>query len=258
MIERVPSDERQGIQSVEIAMTVLEALEAGRGAMTLNQIAKASDMATSKVHRYLVSLGRAGLVAQSPGTGRYDLGPGLRRLGIESLRRMDDVEVVAEYLPGLRDRTGHAVNLAVWGDRGPTIVRWHYGSYALPITVRVGATLPIASSSVGRAFMAHLPVAMVERALKAEGIASREEMQGVIDEVLTTGLAVTTDAMIPGVTSIAAAVVADVMALPIVIATAMPTGEISADDLLQVGHELRGEVERISQSLGSIGTPGTF
>lgn len=60
---------RQGIQSVELAMTVIEALESGLGPMSLTQIANASGMAASKVHRYLVSLGRAGLVVQSHRSG---------------------------------------------------------------------------------------------------------------------------------------------------------------------------------------------
>src|ERR1700752_4741229 len=140
--EQAP-DARQGIQSVEIAMRVLLALERGAGPMTLTQIAEGCGRQASKVHRYLVSLGRVGLVSQSPRSGRYDLGPSLRRLGMEALRRMDEVGLASEYLPGLRDRTRHAVNLAVWGDHGPVVVRWDYGSYALPITVRVGATLPM-------------------------------------------------------------------------------------------------------------------
>lgn len=133
-------DARKGIQSVEIAMTVLLALERGHGPTSLTQLAAASGMGPSKVHRYLVNLGRVGLVSQSKSTSLYDMGPSLRRLGVESLRRTDEVGLASEYLPGLRDRTKHAVNLAIWGDHGPVIVRWDYGSYALPITVRVGAT----------------------------------------------------------------------------------------------------------------------
>ena len=136
--------------------------------MSLTQLAAASGMGASKVHRYLVSLGRAGLVMQSRSSGLYDMGPSLRRLGMEALRRMDEVGLASEHLPGLRDRTGHAVNLAVWGDHGPVIVRWDYGSYALPITVRVGATLPMLSSSVGRVYLAHLPETLTGPVLRGE------------------------------------------------------------------------------------------
>src|SRR4051812_2104793 len=106
----LPETGRQGIQSVELAMTVLQALEQGLGPMSLTQIGAAAGMAPSKAHRYLVSLGRVGLVAQSQRSGLYDLGPSMRRLGIESLRRTNEVGLVSEHLPGLRERTSHAAN----------------------------------------------------------------------------------------------------------------------------------------------------
>src|SRR5258706_337867 len=80
-------DARQGIQSVENAMRVLLAIERGYGPVTLSQIAAGSGMQPSKAHRYLVSLCRSGLVSQSPRSGLYDLGPAMRRLGAEALRR---------------------------------------------------------------------------------------------------------------------------------------------------------------------------
>lgn len=46
-------------------MTVLEAIEHGLGPR-MSQVAAGCDMAPSKAHRYLVSMRRAGLIAQSP------------------------------------------------------------------------------------------------------------------------------------------------------------------------------------------------
>jgi DNA-binding IclR family transcriptional regulator len=187
---------RQGIQSVEIAMTVLEALEAGLGPMSLTKIAAACGMQPSKTHRYLVSLVRAGLIAQSPDSGLYDMGPALRRLGAEALRRMDEVGLVSQHLPGLRDRTGHAVNLAVWGDYGPVVVRWDYGSYALPITVRVGATMSMLASSIGRVYLTYLPATLTEPVLRAQsqdggGQAGPDEIESIKATTRRTGWALT-------------------------------------------------------------------
>jgi len=179
------STQQQGIQSVELAATVLQAMERGLGPMSLTQIALDSGMQPSKAHRYLVSLGRVGLVARSPRSGLYDLGPAMRRLGIESLRRMDEVGLASEHLPGLRDRTAHAVNLAVWGDHGPVVVRWDYGSYALPITVRIGATMSMLSSSIGRVYLAYLPETLTEPVLRTQSEtddqaeSSRAEIDGI-------------------------------------------------------------------------------
>lgn len=249
---------RQGIQSVEIAMTVLTALERGGGPMSLTQIAQASDMGASKAHRYLVSLGRAGMVAQSPSSGLYDMGPALRRLGAESLRRMDEVGLVSQYIPGLRDRTGHAVNLAVWGDHGPVIVRWDYGAYALPITVRVGATMPMLGSSVGRVYLAHLPRALTEPVLRAQEAATGgrgddlgREVDRITDEVHRRGYALTSGGVIPGIASVAAPVFTTGDSLPLVVALALPERAAGDDVLRDVAAALLETTAAMSAELGA-------
>ncbi|MBV9721012.1 MAG: IclR family transcriptional regulator [Mycobacterium sp.] len=237
-------------------MTVLLALEDGRCPMSLTQLATASGMTPSKVHRYLVSLGRIGLVARSPSTGLYDMGPALRRLGIESLRRMDEVALVSEHLPTLRDRTSHAVNLAVWSDHGPVIVRWDYGSYALPITVRVGATLPILSSSVGRIFLAYLPSALTKPVVRNEAAAdsnplTAEEVTRIKAEVLRGGLAVTSGGIIPGIASVAAPVFAAGESLPLVVAVVLPSRAATRATIDSVSKELLALTAAMSSELGS-------
>ncbi len=247
---------QQGIQSVELAMTVLQALEDGRCPMSLTQLATASGMTPSKVHRYLVSLGRVGLIARSPSTGRYDMGPALRRLGIESLRRMDEVTLISEHLPSLRDRTSHAVNLAVWSDHGPVIVRWDYGSYALPITVRVGATLPILTSSVGRVFLAYLPSALTKPVVRRESAAATDpptpdEIAGIKADVLRGGLAVTSGGIIPGIASVAAPVFAAGESLPFVVAVVLPSRAVTRATIDSVSKDLLALTTEVSSELGS-------
>jgi DNA-binding IclR family transcriptional regulator len=75
--EESPQQEspQQGIQSIEVDAQVLRALEGGRGPMALSEVARNCAMHPAKVHRYLVSLVRAGLASQDARTGRYDLGP---------------------------------------------------------------------------------------------------------------------------------------------------------------------------------------
>jgi DNA-binding IclR family transcriptional regulator len=249
---------RQGIQSVELAMTVLQALEHGAGPMSLTRIAAACGMIPSKAHRYLVSLGRVGLVTQSRSSGLYDLGPALRRLGAEAMRRLDEVGIAAEFLPGLRDRTGHAINLAVWGDQGPVVVRWDYGSYALPITVRVGATLPMLSSSVGRVYLTYLPetltgpVLRMQHPIVDEKSYTAEEITRIKADVRRAGLAVTSGGVIPGVSSVAAPVFTTGESLPLVVGVALPARHATADVLAAVSTELLATTRAMSAELGHV------
>ncbi len=235
-------------------MTVLQALEQGRGPMSLTQLGAACGMAASKVHRYLVSLGRAGLVSQSRSSGLYDFGPAVRRLGIEALRRTDEVGIAGEFLPGLRDRTTHAVNLAVWGDNGPVLVRWDYGSYALPITVRIGATLPMLASSIGRVYLAHLPETLTEPVLHGELAESEKlpaaELASIRAEVLKTGVAITSGGVVPGIASIAAPVFTAAGPLPMVVAVVMPARQATAASVEEASAALLETTRAIEDEMG--------
>jgi DNA-binding IclR family transcriptional regulator len=251
---------RQGIQSVENAMTVLLALERGAGPMTLTQVAEGCGMQASKVHRYLVSLGRVGLVSQSPRSGRYDLGPSMRRLGAEALRRMDDVGLASEYLADLRDRTRHAVALLAWGENGPVAMRWEYGAYPLPITVRVGSTLPVLTTSAGQVFLTYLPDALTEPIVQAARAAhpagpSVAELSRIKNEVRRQGFAVTTDAMIPGATAVAAPVFATEASLPLVVVIVLPRSHNAPAVVSEMCTELLATTKEISAELGYLPSP---
>ena len=252
-------DARQGIQSVENAMTVLLALERGAGPMTLTQIAEGSGMQLSKAHRYLVSLSRVRLVSQSPRSGLYDLGPAIRRLGAESLRRMDEVGVASEYLPGLRDRTKHTVGLHVWGEHGPVLVRGETGAYLLPMTVRIGTTLPLLTTSAGQVYLAHLPATLTEPVREAnpdgQQAISGEDLERIKEEVHRNGFAVTTDAVLPGVTALAAPVFATEGLLPLVVVILMPKRQATPSALRTVSAELLKTAEAISAELGYVSKP---
>ena len=80
-------------------MRVLLALEHGAGPMTLTQIAEGCGMQASKVHRYLVSLGRVG--ARVPVTTVWAIRPRPvdAAARAEAVRRMDEVGLASEYLP---------------------------------------------------------------------------------------------------------------------------------------------------------------
>lgn len=251
-------DERQGIQSVEVAMDVLASLERRRAPMSLTQVALGAGMQPSRAHRYLVSLGRTGLVSQSPTSGLYDLGPAMRRLGVEALRRTDEAGIVSAQMPGLRDRTGHSVNCAAWGERGPVVVRWDYGSYPLPITVRVGATLPLSTSSLGMVCLAHLPRVVTDPVLAAE-LAGTDDAAGArrrVDEAVQAtrerGYATTAGGVIPGVTSLAAPVIDAAGTLSMVVSIALPATQADEARLADVAADLLATTRALSAELGWI------
>ncbi|MDT4997617.1 MAG: hypothetical protein QOD45_1685, partial [Pseudonocardiales bacterium] len=68
------------IQSVDRAIRVLVALQGGRR-MTLSELAGRLDLPASTVHGIVRTLVGHGMVVQEHGSGRYQLGPAVLRLG---------------------------------------------------------------------------------------------------------------------------------------------------------------------------------
>ncbi|CVI21330.1 putative transcriptional regulator, IclR family [Agrobacterium fabacearum CFBP 5771] len=145
------------IQSVSIAARFLDLLAKSDGALALGELAKRAGTGRSTAHRYLQSLVREGLVAQDPATGSYDLGPTALSIGVSALRRINPVETAGRQMKALASQIGASCGVAIWTDRGPTVVQWHRSASFSISTVALGDVLPLDNSACGLVFQAYLP-----------------------------------------------------------------------------------------------------
>ena len=209
--------ERAGIQSVEVGFGLLEALTHARGPQMLKDLAAAAGMSAAKAHRYLVSYQRLGLVAQDARTARYDLGPAALQLGLASLSRLDSMRLARERMPALMEHIGHTLALAVWGNRGPTLVHWEESPLAVTANLRLGDVMPLLSSATGRCFAAYLSPAKTQAMVAEElDLAKRQKrtdlpktpaaVQALWAEVRTQGCARVVDTLLPGIVAFCAPV----------------------------------------------------
>lgn len=144
--------ESRGIQSIEVGHRLLRVLREGPGPTSLKELAQRAKMSPTKAHYYLTSFVRVGLVSQTGPGGHYDLGPEALRLGLAALSHLDILGIAREAMFDVRDATGEAVFLSVWGNRGPTIVHRVEGFHLSPLSIRVGSVLdPL--SATGRAIL---------------------------------------------------------------------------------------------------------
>lgn len=150
-------DLRRGIQSVEIGFRLISHLAAAGGRLPLKSLAERAGMNPSKAHLYLVSFQRLGIVIQEKATSHYGLGPAAVELGIAAINQLDVVEVARERLPWGLERIDTSLSLAVWGNRGATVVYRLDAGLPVPLSVRVGYVLPLLTTATGRVFMANLP-----------------------------------------------------------------------------------------------------
>ena len=96
------AENRRGIQSVEVGLGLLRALQDAPGSLSLTAVSEAAGMPPSKAHRYLASYVRAQLVRQDQDTRRYELGPFALSLGLAALSQLD---LIALGVTAARDVT---------------------------------------------------------------------------------------------------------------------------------------------------------
>jgi DNA-binding IclR family transcriptional regulator len=215
----VKDEERQsgGIQSLDAALYVLNTIASVYDPVTLSDLARACSMPPSKIHRYLSSFLKAGLIQQTGRSGRYLLGPAALQLGLAAIGRHDFVNAAADGLDELSSNTGMTALLCIWGSAGATVVRWERAPAPTVTSLGLGTTLPLLTSATGHAFLAWAPPAMVDgvreselRRLKksptfaADFDFSREGVQQLVSAIRSQGYASVDGRFIPGLVAIAA------------------------------------------------------
>jgi DNA-binding IclR family transcriptional regulator len=156
------------IQSVSIATRFLNILASAENELPLGELAKRAATGRSTAHRYLQSLVKEGLARQDPASGFYDLGPTALSIGIGALRRVDAVEVAARHMKALALTHAMSGGVAIWTDRGPTLVRWYRSAYFSINPLGLGDILPIDNTACGLVFQAFLPKSRIDAARKQQ------------------------------------------------------------------------------------------
>ncbi len=159
---------RRGIQSVEIGIRVLEAVASFRDLASLSTISASAGLSASQTHRYLSSLSAAGMVMQDPDSGHYGLASGAIKIGLAALARVDSFRLADSVFEDLSRRCGHTCLVTVWGDAGPTVLRWYDGDPPVITSLGVGSVLPLLRSANGRVFYSFLSDPVLERIGKSK------------------------------------------------------------------------------------------
>lgn len=207
--ERPPMPQRAGINSLEVGLRLAGVLAEQAQPWALKDLAAGAGMPPAKAHRYLVSLIRAGLAEQDRESGRYRLGPLALELGLGALRSLDVLKFGGEVLADLRAAIDETVLLAIWGNKGPVVVRWEESSRPVATNVRAGWVMPLANSATGRLFAAYLPRSATAPVLECEFAQRPEERKGYaarLTEIRAHGLSRVEGDLLRGVASVAAPV----------------------------------------------------
>lgn len=162
---------RAGVQSLDRAFAILEAMADAGGVIGLSQLATAADLPLATIHRLVRTLVDLGYVRQEP-SRQYSLGPRLMRLADASTKRLGTL--ASPYMTKVVDALGESVNLAVLdGEEIVYVAQVQPSKNFMRMFTEVGRRALPHTTAVGKAILATEPQRDVLELLKRTGMARR-------------------------------------------------------------------------------------
>ena len=254
-----PADrtEQRGIQSIEVGGSLLRALAHHGRPLALKDLALEAGMAPAKAHPYLVSFCKLGLIEQDAASGRYGLGPLAMQLGLISLQQLDPLALATPLIEQLAADCGHTVAVAVWGNRGATIVRVAQPPTPVHVSMRHGTVMTLRGTASGRLFAALLPRAQVlpvlreeNRSLGRKGRPFDDELNAALEQIRGAGLSRVKDLLLPGISALAAPVFDGTGALVLGLTTIGPSAVFDSRPAGALAHAVGDAARGLSLRLG--------
>lgn len=196
---------RGGVQSVEVAGLLLEAVVTAGAPLPLADIARHAQMAPAKAHRYITSLCEIGLAMQHE-SGRYGLGPLALRMGLSAIAQHDVLERGHEVLVRLCDELRVSGHLSVWSEAGPVVIRSAHGGPPVISPVAVGTILPLLRSASGLVYLAFMGEHSTTEARRNQATAidpPEAQVRAEVARTRETGLAFADGQYVPGLCALA-------------------------------------------------------
>ena len=153
------------IGSVQRCLQLLRVFAQAPNGLMATEVTKLSGLPTSTVYRFLANLETAGFLSCSS-TGRYHLDIACLSIGQAALSHLDIRRLSLPYLKALNEHTRETIHLLVRQGLSAVYVE-KLESPQLPNTIsRIGVSVPLHCTAVGKVLLAYLPAEDLPRILR--------------------------------------------------------------------------------------------
>ncbi len=249
---------RNSVQSLQRALDVLEVLSGAPHGVPLTDLANATQLPPSTVHRILLTLVHRGYVTQDASTARYRVGIRLFEVGSAFPHQLRLNELAHPLLMELAQWSSEAVNLAIRDGNDVVYLDQVEGAKMARIFTRPGARIPLFCSGVGKLFLTALSPEALETlwpqlnvtAYTPHTITTLKAMQTELRRTRARGFALDNQEHELGVRCIAAPVHNHRSELVCAISISIPATRRPGGRVEQFSHKILGAAAHLSKALG--------
>jgi DNA-binding IclR family transcriptional regulator len=192
------------------AFALLEAFRPGQRELSLNQLARRTELPISTVYRTANELLECGALERVTGGG-YRVGLRLWEIGALSERATSMLSVVVPFMQDLYEVTHENVQLAILDGHDALFIEKIFGFRSASTRSTRGGRLPLHCTGVGKVLLANAPQQLVDDLLShglerytPYTLTTPQELIRALSEIRRTGLAFQREEMDLGLVSVAA------------------------------------------------------
>lgn len=250
------------MNAIEKTLSMLEAIAASDGGSSLAELSSRVGVPKPTAHRILQVLA-AGRYVVSDGNGSYQAGPALVALAGNAFGALQFTRPARAAVLDLRERTGHTVHLAVRnGDRAIYVDKAE-ADRPYQMVSRVGMSIPLHCTSIGKAILAVLPPAETLSLLSSADLERRTphtltsvaEVLADLERVRARGYSIDNEENEAGVRCVGAAIYNSIGDVVGAVSISALTFLLPADKVDEAGKAVRDAAATISATLGAPAHP---
>lgn len=249
--------QRAKIRALARGLDVLEALANYPQGVALSELARALGLSKGALYRVLVTLADRDYVRQDRANSKYALGGKLAHFGRVAERATDLRAQASGALWFLHDKTGETVHLALPVVDGMTYYDKVESSHSVQVAARVGERVPFHCSSLGKAYLAFLTTADLDRRLPDlsydrhtdRTIVEPEQLRAELMKVRKRGFAVDNVENDDGVRCVGAAIFDSSRAPVACLSVSAPVQRFSMANAVEAGELCVEAADRVSSLL---------
>lgn len=149
--------DRQFVKALARGLEILRCFGPGDRQLANEEIARRTGLPKPTVSRLTHTLTQLGYLRQAASKGKYGLGAAVLGLGFAVLGQMDVRRVARPLMQALAEHTRASVNLGVRDRTSMIYIDTYRNAASFTVQLDVGSRLPIANTSMGRAYACALP-----------------------------------------------------------------------------------------------------